>query len=623
MTEAAASNVRAAKKPSAAVHYGKMLAKRNMKYAVLALFMNFLGLPLFLIHLISECVITKNINAKELQSFNSVFDAPDNTIYILIAVIGTFVAVVTGVYIAMGSFSHLYDKNLVDMEYSLPLTADERFFAGFLSGLTLYLVPYIICQMISLILIAAGHLVIDKWLDPLQQIFADFMPLAVKLIIGGLIIMLMFYTLFVLTMSFCGSKFETTAYGMGANLCLPVIYACLFVTVEENGYGLVFGLSDDTLINQIFGCTSPMGALYGMYLSAFVNIDHIATSESFFSVFSFGFWIIKCLAVTALLIFCALKLYRRRKAEQTGKNFVSKTFYYVVMVCLMMLTCTFMEMIGADLAPTIIITAVIFLIMDSISNRGVRKLHVSLLKYIAVMLGIFGVYATTINTGFFGAVNYVPEASEIKCAELVDYDGYAYGDALNGNYRFEDEENIQAIIDIHNKQLEIHNSMEPVSPVDHITIKYTYKNGRVKTRAYHIYGAVHEMLLPLETCDEIKAEKTEALSNTLDCKTMYFIKDSGYDMVQDVKYYPYEDRYLFKSDFIPTLKECLAEDINNMSSEDYIRCTGMSKQGTEMWISVGCYDESFAEPEGMYYDSFRILGCYEKTLDYLSSLNIM
>ncbi|MGN0691583.1 MAG: hypothetical protein ACI4K7_04460 [Oscillospiraceae bacterium] len=623
MTEAAAANVRAAKKPSSAVHYGKMLAKRNMKYAVLALCMNFLGLPLFLIHLISECVITKNIDSKGLDNFNSVFDAQDNTIYTIIAVIGTFIAVVTGVYIAMGSFSHLYDKKLVDMEYSLPLTADERFFAGFLSGLAVYLVPYIICQVLSVILTAAGHAVIDKWLDHEQQIFADFMPLAIKLIIGGAVIMLMFYTLFVLTMSFCGSKFETTVYGMGANICLPVIYACLFVLVEENGYGLVFSLSDDTLINQLFGCTSPAGALYGMYMSAFVNIDHIASSDSFFSVFSFGFWIIRCLAVTALLIFFALKLYRRRKAEQTGKIFVSKTFYYVVMVCIMMLTCTFLDMIDADLAPIIIITAVIFLIMDSISNRGVKKLHISLLKYAIVMAGIVSVFNVTVKTGFFGAVNDVPEVSEIKSVELVDYDGYVYDNYLNGSYLFEDEENIQTIIDVQKRQIDIHNNNEAEDYADHITIKYTYKNGTVKMRAYYINESVRKMLLPLETADEIKAEKIEAISNTIDSETLCIVKISSYDMVQDVRYYPYKDRYLFKSDFIPTLKECMAEDINNMTLEEYISSLERASQGDEIKIVVGSNDEDQAEPENPYYYQFKILDCYENTLDYLSSLNII
>lgn len=622
MTEAVEANVRVAKKPPASVHYGKMLAKRSMKYAVLALFMNFIGLPLFLIHVISECIIMKNIDTKGLEKFNSVFDASDNTIYILIAVIGTFVAVVTGVYIAMGSFSHLYDKKLVDMEYSLPLTADGRYFAGFLSGLTLYLGPYIICQIISLILITVGHVVIDKWLEPSQQIFADFLPLAVKLIIGGFIIMLMFYTLFVLTMSFCGSKFETTVYGMGANFCLPVIYACLFVLVEENGYGLVFSLSGDTLINQLFSCTSPAGALYGLYMSAFVNIDHVAESDSFFSVYSFGFWIIRCLAFTVLLVFCGLKLYRRRKAEQTGKIFVSKTFYYVVMVCLMMLTCTFLDMIDAELAPIIIITAVIFLIMDSISNRGVKKLHISLLKYIAVMQGIFIVYFTTVNTGFFGAVNNVPEAWEIKCAELVKYNGYGYVGSLSGNYRFEDEQNIQTIINAHKKQLEIHNSMEPEGSVEYIKIKYTYKSGAVRTREYYIYEPAFEMLLPLETVDEIKAEKIEAISNTLDCKRVYIFIENSLDSTYNNRFYPYEKTSSIPKDFIPKLKECLTKDINNMSSEDYADSLELTDYVT-IKISVDYNAEGNEEPKEPYYYSFQILSCYENTLDYLSSVTFV
>ncbi|MDY2847246.1 MAG: hypothetical protein SOU50_03405 [Oscillospiraceae bacterium] len=623
MTEAVTANVRVAKKPSAAVHYGKMLAKRNMKYAVLALFMNFLGLPLFLIHLISECVIAKNTDALALAQYDSVFDAPNDTIYIIIAYLGTCVALTAGISIAMGSFTHLFDKNMVDMEYSLPLTADERFFAGYLSGLGMYLIPYMICQALSLILTSAGHAVIDKWLEPEQQIFADFMPIALKLIIGGLIVMLMMYTLFILTMCFCGSKFETAAYGSGANFCLPAVYVCIFITVLMNGYGLEFSLLDDSLINHLFVCTSPLGAAYGLYMSAFIGIDHAAESESFFSIYSFGFWAIKCLAVTAVLLFCALKLYRRRKAEQTGKTFISKTFYFIVMICFMMIICCGLDQINAGLAPTLIITAVVFLLMDSISNRGVKKLHISLIKYGSVMAGIFIVYAVTVNTGFFGAVNDVPEVSELKCAELLEYDGYTYGDVLNINYSFEDEQNIQTIISVHQKQLEIHNNKEKEDYADYIKIRYTYKNGTVKTRAYYINSSVREMLLPLETVDEIKAEKLEAVSNTLDCKSVYIYRNNSYDQVyNEMKFYPYEKASKLPEDFIPTLKECLRKDINNMSFDEYIDSMYMWDREPKLSIALNYTDEAYEQPKEPYYSSFRILSCYEETIKYLYSLGI-
>ncbi|MGN0696979.1 MAG: hypothetical protein ACI4J5_09470 [Oscillospiraceae bacterium] len=621
MTEAVTANVGEAKKPSSAVHYGKMLTKRNMKCGVLVLFMHFLGLPLFLIHVISEIVIAKNTDVWALTQYDSVFDAPDDTIYILIAFLGIIVALTAGIYIALGSFSHLYDKKLVDMEYSLPLTADERFFGGYLSGLGVYLIPYIICQTLSLILTAAGHIVIDKWLDPDQQIFADFMPLAINLIIGGLIVMLMMYTMFVLTMSLCGSKFETAAYGMGANYCLPAVYVCIFITVLQHGYGLEFNILDDSLLNQLLCCTSPLGAAYGLYMSAFIGIDNAAESGSFFSIYSFGFWVIKCLAVTVLLMFCALKLYRRRKAEQTGRIFISKTFYFIVMICFMMFICCALDQMNAGLAPLIIITAVIFLILDSISNRGVKKLHISLIKYVCVMAGIFAAYILTVNTGFFGAVNDVPEVSELKCAVLENF-GNAGGDSPKGGLYFENEENLRTLTAAHKRQLEIHNNGEDTDPTDYIIINYTYKNGSVKTREYYIDYEVYEMLLPLETCDEIKAEKIEAISNTLDCETMYILEGSGYDTVQDMKYYPYRDRYMFKSDFIPTLKECLAEDINNMTEEDYVRSSVSQEPFTEIWIYAGINEENYSEPESPYFTSFKLQSSYENTIGYLKKLGI-
>lgn len=614
---------------SATVHYGLSLAKRNMKFVILALCMNFLGLPMFLIAVLAKAFqIRANTPGwfidENTYYIVSVFGITDE-IYVFIAAGCTIAAVLSGVFIAMNSFSHLYDKQRVDMEYSLPLTANKRFLAGYLSGLLTYTLPYIFCQMISLILLLAGRLTVDTWAGGLQaEIFASFTPMCIKLIFGGLIIMVMFYTLFVLTMCFCGSRFETGAYGVGANFCLPVIYFCIYWLITSRSYGLVFRLSDDTVINHLFGCTSPIGAICGLYLTlypenwdrAFYSVIRGAAGEySFFSVYSFGFWLIKCLAVTALLIFCAYRLYRRRTAEQTGKTFISKSFYYFVMFCLMMILSVFVSESSTGIIPTLIVTAAVFLIMDCVSNRGISRLKSAVLKYAVIMVVLIGGYLITDKTGYFGAEEYVPDAGEIKSAELVDYDGYYSTDWYTGTYRFEDEYNIRRITDAHTMQLDEYNaSIDSGRAGYSIGIKYTMKNGaEVKRYYYDVYYSAYEELLPLEVSDEMKEQKLAALKTTVEDKALCIASHGTGN-------YPNLNKNTYSEDFAQRLTECLTEDINAMTIEDY---SGHGFGNDVLSIGTGYLDDkSYVSPSGAYYEVYTITEAYPKTLEYLSSYGI-
>ncbi|MGN1416692.1 MAG: hypothetical protein ACI4XF_07610 [Oscillospiraceae bacterium] len=614
---------------SAAVHYGLSLAKRNMRFGILALCMNFLGLPLFLIAVLANAFQMRAETPEWLTDVDtyyvvSVFGIVDE-IYVFIAAACTIAAVLSGVFIAMGSFSHLYNRQRVDMDYSLPLTADKRFFAGYLSGLSVYVLPYIFCQIISLILLTVGRLTVDRWVSGLQaKIFESFTPMCIKLIFGGLIIMVMFYTLFVLTMCFCGSKFETGAYGVGANFCLPVIYFCIDWLITDNSYGLVFRMTDNTVINALFGCTSPIGAVCGLYMTlypenwdrAFYSVSSGAVGDiSFFSVYSFGFWLIRCLAVTALLMFCAYRLYRRRTAEQTGKTFISKSFHYFVMVCLMMILSAFVSESSTGIIPTLIVTAAVFLIMECISNRGIKKLGRSVGKYAVIMAALIGAYLLTENTGFFGAEDYVPEASEVKCIELVNYDGYYDCDLYEGTYLLEDEENIRNITEAHAMQLS-----ERAKDSDMgwagiaLDIKYTLKSGAVVERYYHtIFYSAYEKLLPMEVSAEIKEQKITALKNTVEDKALRTAVKGAY-------YYPNLNKTSYPDDFSERLAECLTEDINAMTVEDF---SGHGLGNDTLRIGTGYLDDkSYVLPEGPYYEVYTITEAYPKTLEYLSEFGI-
>ncbi|MDD7429988.1 MAG: hypothetical protein SOU50_03395 [Oscillospiraceae bacterium] len=599
---------------SAAVHYGLTLAKRNMKYGVLELCMSLLGLPLILSVMLAECSSTQ-------QNYDYVLDYVDD-IYLIIAEISAVIGLIMGIYTAKGSFAHLYDRRLSDMEYSLPLTASKRFMAGYFSGLAVYILPYIIAQLISSILLAIGMNAVDAQRE--TKLFASFIPYFNTVIAGGLIVMVMFYTLFVLTMTFCGSKFETSIFAAAANLCLPVIYVCIYMITDRYGYGLVSGISDDTPLNRIFSCTSPIGALYKMYFLMNIDplYDYSQLPKTFFSMYSMGGWAVGCLLLTAVLFVCAILLYRRRKAEQTGETFIYKPFYYVVMFCITAAVCLLMDYLGTGIVPMIIVTMALFVIIDCVINKGIKKLLRAFVKYAAVMAGVAAVYFVSVKAMNVFVINYVPEVSEIEYAEVMGYDRCLVGNGdYVGTFHFEDEENIRRITELHSEQLSLHDDHEvAVLPAKWFGIKYTYKNGRTAERHYYEpVSSVYEELTKLEYTEEVKKQKTAALENTLNTYDYTIVIGNG-TAGELLRLEHEENKDIFTDEFTSGLSDCLTEDIAAMTFEDI-------EDNDENALYVDIYADYMSNDtyigSGPVYSGYKITEAYKKTMAYLDSHGIM
>ncbi|MGN0695553.1 MAG: hypothetical protein ACI4J5_02170, partial [Oscillospiraceae bacterium] len=594
---------------SAALHYGATLAKRNMKYGMIVLCMSLLGLPLTLIASLAEYSSTHN-------NYEGILDYVDN-IYLIIADISAVVMLIMVIYIAMGSFAHLYDKRISDMEFSLPLTANKRFMAGYFSGLAVYVLPYMIAQLISVILIAVGMNTADAQRTDGKTIYADFIPYFIINIAGGLIVMVMFYTLFVLTMCLCGSKFETSIFAAAANLCLPVIFVCIYLITDRYGYGLEMNYFDDTLLNRIFSCTSPIGALYKMYFIMNIDpfYDYSQLEKPFFSMYSMGGWAVGCLVFTALLFVCAMLLYRRRNAEQTGETFIYKPFYYAVMFCITAAVCLFMNYNRTGTIPMMIVTMALFVIIDCVINKGIKKLAHAFVKYAAVMAGVAAVYFVSVKAMDVFVVNYVPEVSDIEYAEVMGYDHNLVGNGeYVGEYLFEDEENIRSITGLHAEQLRLHelrNSQSlAVLPAEWFGVKYTCKSGKTVERYYYEpYSDVYDELTRLEYTEEVKKQKTEALKNTLN--NFDYTMVIGNDTTGEVlRLDPEVNKVIFTEEFTAGLLECLTEDIADMIFEDM-----EGNEESDLYVDIYADypdSETFSE-NGPAYLGYKITDSYKKT----------
>ena len=81
--------------------------------------------------------------------------------YIMIGVLTTICAVLSGIICAVTVYPYLYNKSRVDMQLSLPMTTTQRFISDSLSGLFIYLIPYRIAEALAAVEMLIGHLLCD------------------------------------------------------------------------------------------------------------------------------------------------------------------------------------------------------------------------------------------------------------------------------------------------------------------------------------------------------------------------------------------------------------------------------------------------------------------------------
>lgn len=665
-------------KVSPALHYGVCLARKNQSTAFVCFALHMLCVPLILLSLIVR--IGNSMKKAEYGEPGKIFEFWGiNDIYVMIGCAALLIAVLLGSNIAMNSFSHLYNKQKADMELSLPLSAEERFTAGFFSGLTVYILPFIAAQVFSLILFLIGHLTVDgrevsyAFIGAgvtegtrICTVFEDIFPAYIRLAAGGIIIMTMFYTLWVLTMTLCGSKSETAVYGAAANLIMPALYYTFNTLMKNKMYGTISEINGSPLLNSVFYATSPIGAGVSLAACAGKRLFGLTYWYEDIDNITFGKFAIPVLVCTSVFFCLAMRLYVRRRAEDVGKSFVGRKFYYTLITCALFCTLIIMNLPKKDeinleyndsvLVPSIALSAAVYLILDCVHEKGInlKSIGISLLRYAATAAGTLAVFLLTVNTGFFGAEEYVPDISDIKTVTLLQYGGYGGyynivtpyiegfeqpavfyapnddGDVYSG-YTFSGNEAKSIITEVHSRQLELHktspysfdygflsnsdlHTMEQGSEYycpDTVYIKYDLKNGNSVLREYIMHAGAYSKLLALETSEERRDILIDTAEKFAEC--MKGISEF-YLIVGDRNISTAEN----KTEFIDGITAAYISDVRNMTEEALVR----SDRDTDSpYSAVYFYPVSALYPEYSGTHGFlNIPHCFTETRKYLDSL---
>lgn len=475
--------------------------------------------------------------------------------YGVIGAITTALAGFLGIFPAVDSFSCLHNKSVVDMKLSLPMTAKQRFFSNYFSGLFTYIAPFLGAQVISLLFLGYGLIFMEgktfyhEYIGAegkLEKVpfvcdyFSYIAPILFKLILCGVLAMLMLYTVTVLITVCCGSKFESIVHTILINVLIPLTVICVAFSIFDK----LYGINPEIPAYKIISYTSVAGAV-------FVAADWSLGQELFYRTdewINYGVWAVVYLLIIAAIGALAFFLYRKRRAEQVSKPFVFKLAYYVIITCAMFcLIALLITNSTMGLIPAVIITSIVYMIFEVVTNRGFKRFYMSILKYAATFLAAFGVIWVGSRTDGFGAVSRIPSAASVKSVEvsgftvsgsykIFDYmNWYAtiydaennsdvYFDDRYAPIVFTDKENIGIILDAHKAIIDFYDKYKTddfigdrsgelfahASSFGGITVRYNLKSGGSLERSYDYYDlAADDILSKLDVTEEYKSQIAE------------------------------------------------------------------------------------------------------------------
>lgn len=455
------------------------------------------------------------------------YDSSECLPFIVIAVIAFILSIGMGLIIPMVNFKYLYNKSLVDMNYSLPLSNRQRFFADFSTGLITYVLPALIGAAIGGIELFIGSQFVD--ISKISEYIPQIVQTGFAVIAG----MILLYSVCVFAIIFAGSMFEAIFSIFAVNVMIPAVIGLTWMNIVNAAH---FGLtSESVLVSYPFLTTSPVGVFafiiyfiqYGSYGMRYY--DSSEYSASFVGSFYFQF-MVRFIIVAAVFIIVSYILYKHRKAEDVSKPYVYNAFYYIIMSLAVYCIISALKLteLSSALFAAIVISGILWFVMELIRRRGFKRFWTAVISFAAASLAVIGVIKLIDVTEGLGRAKVIPNASAVTDVEID-----TWGNSINGNCNFllHDKQVINDVIDFNKEIVDRHFNFDnynytisdyksSYSTYDdddeisemarktfqdeaRITLTYYTKNGSAIHRTYHVPSQMlAQLFCDIYTCEE-------------------------------------------------------------------------------------------------------------------------
>lgn len=480
----------------------------NKKVFIINSLLELLGLPIASVLLIIAAYVDK-LEEKDTQLYIDLYVllVP----FICISVGTVAISILLGFVIALFHFNYLYRKSVVDMHYSLPLSNTQRFFADYLSGLSIYLIPVLFAVILSSVILGIGSVFVDM---------GEFWEVAPYIFKAGMVVivgMIMLYTISVFSLVFCGSTFEAIFSIIAVNTLIPATICCVWLAVvTTSSYGMV---GESIFYSPVFTATSPFGAMVFFFMYLFDGVDRSMEDAGSYYDSMLVRWMIVAVAATALYLVTSFLLYKLRKAESVSKPYVYKAFFYAIgaasVFCIMsLLIASGINIISAAVSG-IIICGVGWFIMEVIARRGFKRFWTAPIGFAAVVCGVFLVCGICKVTDGFGAPRHVPAAISVESVSINVDDTSIFPYSV-AEINFRDRDVIKAVTSLNKDAVDRHfhfddytyNEIGTINPdkdrYDHQHIEITYQTiyGSTVKREYSVMSFMLSDVVQTVLCSD-------------------------------------------------------------------------------------------------------------------------
>ncbi len=395
----------------------------------------------------------------------------------------------------------LFNKRAyMDTIGALPLTEKQRFFGDMLSGISSYVISFIPCCVISVILAAITefgplrevHRLSKEQNGDIQYMIPEFEDK-----ITNLILICLATLLICCAAAYAISCFVTSCCGrVGTSVLFSVILIGGFTIIAFTFSSFIaesaIGVYDAAASFQILSAVPPLGTLYAMIL----NMRYAAYMGNLF------FTVTTPLILVVLLIIAAFAAgayfaAKRRKAERVGREIVFDAGYYVIPAIIILIAAGFCSFMVDGLAPysipLILISLATCLVMAFLQSRSLKKLWKGFVVFAVTSAVCFGFGVLVRDTKGLGISKIIPSKQSVESVEL-------FGPYIiklfnwDGNYNnvpIKSDEGISLILSEHKKIVDDLDNYTPRKNDDNgswISIKYRLKGGLVSYRSYGYYG---------------------------------------------------------------------------------------------------------------------------------------
>ena len=216
-------------------------------------------------------------------------------------------------------FRYLYNRTTVDMDYSLPVNHNTRFFGDLAAVFTVSILPHLAAALIGTLILAFVQAPEEG------TAFPAILEIIRQAAFTGVTACVMQIAVCLLTLSVCGRTAEAYIYPVLVNVAIPVIHVLGILLVESGVYGAVLGPYSGGFASSMYSIssTSPIGMV-------------IATVYSWFSTSAYDAgissrvigtapimqvqYLVPAVIVTLALLAGAYFLMKFRRAERVGTS---------------------------------------------------------------------------------------------------------------------------------------------------------------------------------------------------------------------------------------------------------------------------------------------------------------